>query len=508
MKRQLLLGIDVGTSSIKAIAFTTDGDSVAAATRPCEISMPGRGRYELALESCWDALAACCAEILAAGVEPHEVAGIAVSAHAETVAPLATDGTPLRPAIVWLDGRSTQEASELRDAFGEEQLQAVSGQPRVIPMWPATKILWLEHHEPEAHAAARWWAGPLDYIYLRLTGRLLTEPSTYSSSLMLDVRSRDWWNPMLERLGARREMLPELVDAGTAVGGLSPAVAETLGLAPGTPIVMGGFDQACSALGAGNVRAGGASESTGTSMALHATIDEAPPQPGSSVPLHLHVVPERLLLNASTPTGGAAIDWFRRLLVPESSGESYARYEALAASAPPGSDGVVVLPHLAGSACPAFDPAARGVVFGVAPHHGPGHLARASIEGVAFALAEMLDAERALGASPREIHSVGGASRSDLWLQIKADVANLPFVATAVEDAGALGAAILAGVGAGIFASADEGCAAMVRQRATFEPDPAGVERYAEARAVYRELHPRLQTLFPDNRAATTEQRP
>jgi xylulokinase len=223
------------------------------------------------------------------------------------------------------------------------------------------------------------------------------------------------------------------------------------------------------------------------------------------VPLHLHVIPNRLLLNASTPTGGAAIDWFRDLLLRDAGGDGYARYEALAGSAPPGSDGLVVLPHLAGSAVPDFDPAARGVVFGLAPHHGPGHLARASMEGVAFALAEMLDAERALGASPSEIHSVGGGSRSDLWLQIKADVANVPFVATAVQDAGALGAAILAGVGAGVFGSAEEGSAAMVRQRATFEPDAARAERYAEARAVYRELHPRLRPLFAGNRHPTGE---
>jgi xylulokinase len=242
-----------------------------------------------------------------------------------------------------------------------------------------------------------------------------------------------------------------------------------------------------------------ASASTGTSLALHATV-EGPPaaQPGSTVPLHLHVVPGHSLMNASTPTAGATLDWFREALA--TTGATYEDFMALAGSVPPGSSGVVVLPHLAGSVCPEFDSAARGVVFGLSTHHTAAHVARAAMEGVGFALADMLDAEREIGARPDEIRAVGGGSRADLWLQMKADILDLPIVANEVRDAGALGAAILAGVGAGVFASAAEGVARMVRTRARFEPDPAHVERYAEVRATYRELHPRLRTLFSAQR--------
>lgn len=493
--RDLLLGIDVGTTSIKAAAFTPDGVPVAAASRACEPIQSGRDRWELELDSCWTGIRGCCADLLAGGLAPQEVAALAVSAQAETVAPLDARGEALRPAIMWLDGRSAREARELAEELGEERLHEVSGQPRVLPMWPATKILWIARHEPRVHAAARWWAQPLDYICFRLTGRMVSEASVYSSSLMLDIGSRTWWTPMLDRVGVAPDQLPELVDGGTVLGGLRAGVADELGLASGTPVVMGGFDQACTALGAGNAVPGAVSESTGTSLALHSTVEgSSVPQLGGAVPLHLHVVRGHSFLNASAPTAGAALDWFRKALATD--GGSYERFAALAGSVAPGSDGVVVLPHLAGSVSPELDPAARGVVFGLSTHHTAAHVARAALEGVGFALAEMLDAERALGANPDAINAVGGGSQLDLWLQIKADILGVPVLANEVRDAGALGAAILAGVGAGVFESEAAGCDRMVRVRARFEPDPAHAARYAEARATYRELYPRLRTLF------------
>jgi len=494
--RQVLLGVDVGTTTIKALAVTPEGSVVAEASRPCAVTRTGHDRCELELAGCWTAIQGCCADLRATGLAPHEVAALAVAAHAETVAPLDRRGEALRPAIVWVDGRSSREARELAEEFGEDTLYRVTGQPRALPVWPATKILWLARQEPAVHAAARWWVQPLDYVYLRLTGRMLSDPSVYSSSLMLDIRSREWWTPMLDRIGVAAAQLPELVDAGTVVGGLPADAASALGLAVGTPIVMGGFDQACTALGAGNAIPGVASESTGTSLALHATVAGLPsPRAGDTVPLHLHVVPGCSLLNANAPTAGATLDWFRTALA--TGGGTYEELARVAGSVAPGSDGVVVLPHLAGSVSPDFDPAARGVVFGLSTHHTAAHVARAAFEGVGFALADLLDAERSLGALPSAIRSVGGGSRSDLWLQIKADIVNLPLIANERHDAGALGAAMLAGVGVGVFASAAEACDRMVRARATFEPDPARVARYAELRATYRELYPRLRTLFP-----------
>jgi xylulokinase len=209
----------------------------------------------------------------------------------------------------------------------------------------------------------------------------------------------------------------------------------------------------------------------------------------------VHVVPERYFLCAHNPAGGSLLNWFREAYAPEL---SFAELDALAATAEAGSDGLVLLPYVSGSATPTFDPAARGVLFGLTLHHERRHLVRSLLEAVAFALADLLDAERELGAEPQELRSVGGGAISKVWSQIKADVTGLPVLTRSGADhAGALGAAVLAGVGSGFYSSIEDGADALVHFSETFEPDAATFEAYADARRVYRELYPRLHDLFP-----------
>ena len=493
MAEPLVLGVDVGTSALKAAVFDLDGACVAESSRPIVLSTPAEGICEVDPRSYWDALQRCCADLWRGGVRANAVRALAIAANAETVLVLDERLEPIRPGIVWVDTRSVQEAADLVERFGLGELAARSGQPEMIPMWPATKILWLRRHEPASVGAARWWLQPLDYLVARLTGSVASDPSEYSSSLLLDIGDRRWWEPMLEELSLESSSLPELVPSGTPLGPvLEPAQGE-LGLAAETVVVMGGFDQACTAVGAGNVGPGIVSESTGTSLAAIATVP-APPAPGGTVPCHVHVVPGAYFLCAHNPSGGSVLDWYRSEFAPEL---SFAELDAAAASAPAGSEGLVVLPYFSGTATPAFDANARGVLFGLTLRHRRSHVARAILEGVAFALAELLDAEGALGVEATELRSVGGGAKSALWSQIKADVTGLPVVTTSAPDhAGALGAAVLAGVGAGLLPTIEDGATTMVRLAERFEPDPGRVAQYAIVRDVYRELYPRLDGLF------------
>ena len=491
----LLLGFDVGTSAVKAGAFDLAGRRIAQASRPVPLQTPFDGACEVDPRDYWEALRGACADLWGAGVDPERVRALAVAAHAETLLPLDADLEPVRPGIVWVDTRSVREAEELGARFGVAELVRRSGQPEMIPMWPATKLLWLRRHEPERAARVRWWLQPLDYLTARLTGRVSSDASEYSSSLMLDIATRGWWQPMLDALGVSTGSLPELVPAGTPLGTATASARRELGLAPGTTVVMGGFDQACTALGAGNLRPGVVSESTGTSLAVVATVDRPPAGAGAGgVPCHVHVAPGKYFLCAHNPAAGSIVRWFQSALAPEL---SFAEIDAEAATAPPGCEGLVVLPAFSGTATPTFDAGARGVLYGLTLRHDRSFVARAILEGVAFSLAELIDAERALGVEPGELRSVGGGARSALWSQIKADVTGLPVRTTASPNLeGAVGAAIIAGVGEGLFAGLAEGADALVRFGGSFEPDPSRAEAYAEARQVHGELYPAVAGIF------------
>lgn len=494
MNGDLLLGFDIGTSALKAVACSVEGEVAGTASFDVPLDLQEGGRCEVDPRSYWTGLRACCHELAAAGVDLGRVRALALAAHAETMIPVDEQLEPLCPAIVWVDRRSEREADELGARFGHEELARRSGQPEMIPMWPATKILWLQRHEPDLAREVRWWLQPLDYLTARLTGVVATDYSEYSSSLLLDIRARAWWPSMLDALGLDESALPALCAAGSEVGAVTPGAAGELGLGRDVTVVMGGFDQACTAVGAGNVREGIVSESTGMSLAVVSTVRDVPPA-SSKVPCHLHVVPDHHFLNAHSPSGGSAYAWVRAMFAP---GLTFEELDVAAASAPVGADGVVLLPTFSGTATPTFSAHARAVLFGLTLDHDASRIARAALEGVAFTLAGLIDASRQLGVAPYELRSVGGGARSAVWSQIKADVTGLPVRVPAVVDhAGALGAAIVAGAGSGVFASIAEGADALVRLVRTFEPDPAVAARYAHARAVQSELYFRLADLFP-----------
>jgi xylulokinase len=503
----LLVGLDIGTTSVKAGVFDAAGRQRAAVGREYRLAHPAPDRAELDAETYWTAARQAVAEAVAAvrSADPGagEVIAIAVSSQGETVIAVDAAGRPLAPALVWLDNRATDEARILGEQFPNALVYERTGVPDVNPTWSACKILWWRRHEPAVFEAAARFLLVEDFLLHRLTGRFVTEGGVNCTSLLFDIRTGGWWAPMLEAIGIGPERLPEIGGPGEVVGTLSAAAAEALGLRAGIPVVAGGMDQGAGAVGVGNTGSGVISESTGGALTVQASVDRHGGDPSGQTPVYIHSAPGRYLYCPVCPTGGMTLTWFRdqfgQAEVERAAAEGRNAYDLLtelAATAPAGSDGLVMLPHLAGAFSPEYVPEARGVVYGLTLHHGRAHMARGVLESVAYMLRRNLELLAGAGAHGTEIRSHGGGARSALWNQVKADVCGLPVVTLRGEDAAVRGDAMLAGVAAGVFASIDEAAVAMVATEARFDPDPANRAVYDDAYGTYIDLFDALRPIF------------
>lgn len=499
-----LIGIDAGTTSLKVGLYDAGGATLAAASEEYRLDTPSADRAELDPERYWQALVAATGRAVErAGVRPGEIEAIAVSSQGETVTPVAADGTPLGPAVVWLDNRARDEAVELAERFEAEAVYAATGVPEVNPTWPASKILWWRRHEPDLFDRTARFLLVEDLLLHRLTGRFVSEGGVLCTTLLYDIRSRDWWQPMLDAVGLDRGRLPEIAAPGEVVGTLRTEAAEALGLRRDVRVVAAGMDQAAGAVGVGNVGPGIVSESTGGALTLQASVDRPDGDRTRRTPVYVHSAPRRYLYCPVCPTGGMALTWFRdRFAEAEAarsatgSRDAYDLLTDLAASVAAGSDGLTMLPHLMGAFSPEYEPRARGVWHGFTLAHGRGHFVRSILEAVAYMLRRNLELLAEVGATAGEVRSHGGGARSDLWCQIKADVAGLPVVTLTGEDAAVRGDAMLAGVATGAFTDLDEACAAMVVPRRRFRPDPAARAVYEVGYRRYRELFDALRPTF------------
>ncbi len=500
----LLLGIDAGTTSLKVGVFDDGGTQLAVAADEYAVQTPEPVRAELDAESYWTALVPVVRRALEqAGASGWDVQALAVSSQGETVVPVSEDGEPLGPAIVWLDNRASEEADEIAGRFDRETVYDVTGVPAVVPTWTACKLLWWKRHEPGIYARARRFLLVEDFLLRRLTGRFVTEGGVQCTSLLYDIVRHTWWQPMLDLLELTPDRLADLARPGEVVGTLSPQVAEALGLPPTVRVVAGGMDQGAGAIGVGNVGAGVVSESTGGALTLQASVDRHGGDPGRQTPVYVHSAPGRYLYCPVCPTGGMALTWFRdrfgQAETSRAAAEGRTAYDLLtelAATAPPGSDGLVLLPHLSGAFSPEYEPRARGVFFGFTLGHGREHFVRATLEAVAYMLRRNLELLPTAGAQASEVRSHGGGARSALWNQIKADVCGLPVITLDGSDAALRGDAMLAGVASGAFASLEEACRVAVHARDRFDPDPATRDIYDDGYRQYLDLFDAVRPLF------------
>jgi sugar (pentulose or hexulose) kinase len=358
-------------------------------------------------------------------------------------------------------------------------------------------------HEPQVFARSAKFLLLEDFLLYRMTGRYITETALQTSSLFLDIQRKAWWQEMLEYVGITADQLGELMDPGEIAAPLSLAGAEALGLTTHTLAVTGSMDQAIGAVGAGNTSPGVVTESTGGAMAIVVSLDKPLYDPQRRVPCYFHARKDAYCLLPWVQTAGMALKWFRdqfyTLEAQTATAQNLDPYDLMTQSAsqvPPGSEGLVVLPHLEGAFCPEFNPAARAVFYGATLRHTRAHFTRAILESVAYMLKKNLNLVEGLGVPVREIRSIGGGARSELWLQIKADVLQKPVITVQVEEAALLGAAITAATATGTFASLEEGVERMVRLRRRIEPDPSNTAVYRQGYAAFLELYDRLAPMF------------
>ncbi len=493
----LLLGLDIGTTSVKAGLFDAAGRQLAADGREYRLAHPAPDHVEIDAEVWWSSSVAAVRGVLAApGVDPRDVAAMAVSSQGETVVAVDSAGRPLAPALVWLDNRAVTEARELADRLPGAVVYDRTGVPDVNPTWPAAKLLWWRRHRPDVFGAAAKFLLVEDFILHRLTGRFVTEGGIQCTSMLFDIVRGAWWTEALDAVGIDPDRLAEIAAPASVVGGLAAGAAEAMGLYAGLPVVAGGMDQGAGAVGVGNTGSGVVSESTGGALTVQAAVARHGGDPSRQTPVYIHSAPGQYLYCPVCPTGGMALTWFRDALGgPEvdrarrDGGPAYDVLTAQAEDAPPGCDGLTMLPHLAGAFSPEYVPSARGAFIGITLAHTRSHFVRAVLEAVAFMLRRNVELLGRAGATADEIRSHGGGARSALWNQIKADVCGLPVVTLEGEDAAVRGDAMTAGVAVGVYPDLGAARAALVAPRGRFEPNPA-------LRGVYDAAYGRYQRLF------------
>ncbi len=471
-----LVGLDVGTTGVKALAVSPDGDVLGRAEQDYPLSTPQPGWSEQDPED-WCRAAEAALDSLAVS----DLAGIGLSGQMHGLVALDERERVLRPAILWNDQRTAAECVEIEERLGLRRLVELTGN-RALPGFTAPKLLWLRRHEPEVNARIAHVLLPKDYVRLRLTGERASDVSDASGTLLFDVAGRRWSDEVVSALELPREWLPPALE--------SPAVAGHT--ADGIPVAAGAGDQAAGALGVGVDRPGPLSVVLGTSGVVFAALPGFAADPEGRAHSFCHAVPAGWHAMGVMLSAAGSLRWLRDAVAP---GESFESLIAEAESWPPGAEGLLFLPYLAGERTPHADPNARGAFVGLTLRHGRGALVRAVLEGVAFGLRDSLELLQTLGVEPRVGRASGGGARSDLWLRIVASVLGIPLERAVAEEGAAYGAALLGGVAAGVFTDVHEAVAACVRVRDTIEPEPAWADAYAGGYRRYRALYPALRHL-------------
>ena len=459
-----LVGLDVGTTGVKAVAIADDGDVVARAERGYPLSTPQPGWCEQDPEDWWRASQAALADL---GVEPR---AIGLSGQMHGLVTLDEHDRVLRPAILWNDQRTGEECAEIESRIGLERLIELTGN-RALTGFTAPKLVWLRRHEPETFARIRRVLLPKDYVRLRLTGEHAIDMADASGTLLFDVRGRAWSGEVLDALELPAKWLPPVYES-TAIAGAG--------------------DQAAGALGLGIDRPGPLSVVLGTSGVVFAVLPAYEPDAQARVHVFCHAVPGTWHAMGVMLSAAGSLRWLRDSVV----GESFEELTQEAARWPAGVEGLLFQPYLAGERTPHADPNARGAFVGLSLRHDRGALVRAVLEGVAYGLRDSLELVRDLGVDAEVCRVSGGGARSPLWLGIVASVLGLPLERTAAsEDGAAFGAALLGGVASGAFADAAEAVEACVHVTDRVEPDAAWQRTYDEAYARFGRLYPALRPL-------------
>lgn len=468
-----LIGIDIGTSGTKAALFDIDGNAIKSSTAEYGMSQPYNGWAEQDPQDWWNAVQKTLADIWADGI-----VGIGLSGQMHGLVMLDEKNEVIRPAIIWCDQRTAAECDEITDIIGRKRLIDITANP-ALTGFTASKIMWVKKHEPENYAKCRHILLPKDYIRFKLTGEFATDVSDAGGMQLLDIKNRCWSDEVAEKLKIDTDMLPKVYES-----------TEITGYFKGVPVAAGGGDNACAAVGCGIVRSGKAFTTIGTSGVVYAHTDKPIADPDGRIHTFCAAVPGKWHVMGVTQAAGLSLKWFRENFAAEL---SYREIDERVNKIPIGSERLLYLPYLMGERTPHLDPFARGVFFGISAMHRKEHFMRAVMEGVAFSLRDCFEVLKENNIVINEMTVVGGGSRSAVWGEMLSGVYNMS-VRPLNSEGAAFGAAILAGVAAGVYKSVKTACDKLIHY--PNEIKSVNSTEYEKYYSIYKELYPALKNEY------------
>ena len=496
-----VIGIDLGTSGTKTVLFDEQGGIIASALVEYPMAQPQNGWAEQEPSDWWNASVTTIREVIEkGGVNAEDIVSLGISGQMHGLVMLDEKNEVIRPSIIWCDQRTAKECEEIEARVGKERLIEITANP-ALTGFTASKILWVRNNEPENYAKCAHILLPKDYVRFMLTGEYATEVSDASGMQLLDIGARAWSDEVLEKLGIDKKLLGKVYESPEITGYITEEAAALTGLKKGTIVVGGAGDNAAAAIGTGTVNDGDAFTTIGTSGVVFAHTKEMSIDPKGRVHTFCCAVPGEWHVMGVTQGAGLSLKWFRDnfcadiIANAKANGENpYKVMDDMAEEAGISARKLLFLPYLMGERTPHLDPNARGAFFGLSAIHDRGDMIRAIMEGVSYSLKDCLTVLEEMGVRPEHMLACGGGGTSALWRQMLADIYGMNVSTVDSKEAPALGVAILAMVGAGIYASVPEACEKILRLNTTTAPTPENSERYEKVYALYRALYPHLKT--------------
>ena len=498
-----LLGLDIGTSGVKALLVSLEGKIISSKTASYPLKTPHSGWAEQSPYDWEEATVKVIRETISNNyIDSSQIKGISLSGQMHSSVFLNEKMEVIRPAILWSDTRTSKQCKEIyAKAGGLDQLIHYVSNP-ALEGFTAPKILWLKENEPENYEKVKYILLPKDYIRYRLTNELFTEVSDAAGTLLFDVIKKRWSTSLLKKLEIDQNLLPPVLNSFDLAGKITKNIAEQTGLTPGTPVVAGGADNACGAVGSGIIEEGRVMVSIGSSGVVLAQTNN--PQADQEGRIHLfnHVCPHSWYMMGVTLSAGMSYEWIKKNLFNNSL--DYTKLDQLAEEINPGSEGLIFLPYLYGERTPHNDANARGVYFGISGKHDQRHFVRSVLEGVTFALKDSLELIKDKGVKIKEIRAIGGGAKSRIWQQILADILGKEISLLNVEEGPAFGAALIAGVGVGVYNSFAEAVNRIIKVKKTVIPSIQNTEKYNHYYQLYKKLYYSLKEDFKELKNLTS----